>query len=121
VPTTYSDAHRNAAADAITALGNRIGLYAGAARVGTAYADTTWSPAVKVTESNVDKAQSTGSKVTISVPANTLTNGAVIDHYGVHNGSTLLRRIPLPQSITINDATQAFEIDVTPVFKLRGE
>ncbi|AOE44538.1 hypothetical protein SEA_JUMBO_27 [Gordonia phage Jumbo] len=121
MPVTYTDAHRNAAAMAIAGLGNRVGLYVGSTRVGTVYADTTWGAAVKITESSVDKAQTTGSKVTISVPGGTLANGSIIDHYGIHNGTTLLRRIPLPQSVVVNDGSQGFDIDVTPVLKFRGE
>lgn len=121
MPTTYSDAHRNACANAIAALGNRIGLYVGTTRVGTVYADTTWAAAVKVTESGTDKASTTGSKVTITVPGGTVANGTVINKYGVHNGSTLLRTQDLPVSLTVNDGAQAFDVDVTPVFKYRGE
>ncbi|AXH70427.1 hypothetical protein HOT75_gp039 [Gordonia phage Daredevil] len=119
--STYSDAHRNACANAICALGNRIGLYVGSTRVGTVYADTTWAAAVKVTESSVDKAQSTGSTVTITVPAGTVANGTVINKFGVHNGSTLLRTEDLPLSLTVNDGGQAFSVDITPIFKYRGE
>ena len=119
--SVYQDAHRNACANAIVALGNRIGLYYGSTRVGTVYADTTWGAAVKVTESSVDKAACTGSTVTISVPASTVADGTVIDGYGVFNGSTLLRREVLPISLTINDGSQAFQVDITPTFKYRGE
>ncbi|UXE05239.1 hypothetical protein SSEA_SKINNY_33 [Mycobacterium phage Skinny] len=118
---TYEAAHRRACASAITALGNRIGLYAGSTRVGTVYADTTWGTATDVSEGGVAKAQVTGSKVTISIPASTVSNGTEIDGYGVFNGSTLLRRESLPATITINDGSQAISIDVTPVFKYRGE
>lgn len=117
----YADAHRNACANAITALGNRIGLYAGATRVGTVYSDTTWAGAVKITEATVDKAQATGSTVTISIPGGTVANGTVIDGYGIFNGTTLLRRETLPVSLTINDGSQPVQVDVTPVFKYRGE
>jgi hypothetical protein len=119
--SVYADAHRNACANAIVALGNRIGLYAGSTRVGTVYADTTWGGAVKVTESTVDKAQCTGSTVTISVPGSTVSNGTVIDGYGIFNGSTMLRRELLPVALTVNDGSQAFSVDVTPIFKYRGE
>lgn len=132
--SVYADAHRNACANAITALGNRIGLYYGSTRVGTVYADTTWGAAVKVTEPrdasqpfnattnpNVDKAVATGTTVTISVPAIPLPNGTVIDGYGIFNGTTLLRRSDLPISLTINDGSQPFSVDVTPTFKYRGE
>ncbi|UVF61556.1 hypothetical protein SEA_GENAMY16_35 [Gordonia phage Genamy16] len=121
MPNVWTDAHRNAAAQAIAALGNRIGLYVGGTRIGTVYADTTWGTATKINESGVDKAQIIGSKVTISIPGGTLTSGAVIDHYGVHNGTTLLRRIPLPFSLTVGDGAQSVDVDVTPILKLRGE
>ncbi|NOQ61789.1 hypothetical protein [Mycolicibacterium fortuitum] len=119
--STYADAHRNACANAITALGNRIGLYYGSTRVGTVYADTTWGSAAKVTEGGYDWGKATGSTVTISVPASTVPNGTVIDGYGIFNGTTLLRRELLPISLTINDGSQAFQVDVTPTFKYRGE
>ncbi|MGV7360617.1 hypothetical protein PJH21_29755, partial [Mycobacterium kansasii] len=61
--STYADAHRNACANAITALGNRIGLYYGSTRVGTVYADTTWGSAAKVTEGGYDWGKATGSTV----------------------------------------------------------
>jgi hypothetical protein len=124
--SVYQDAHRNACANAVVALGNRIGLYAGATRVDTSpsssvYADTTWGAAAKVTEGGIDKAVSTGSTVTISVPAGTVANGTVIDRYGIFNGTTLLRTEALPIALTINDGSQAFQVDVTPKFKYRGE
>ncbi|AOQ28892.1 hypothetical protein SEA_WATERFOUL_28 [Mycobacterium phage Waterfoul] len=117
----YQAAHRRACCAAITALGNRIGLYSGATRVGTLFADTTWGTPADVTESGVDKAQSTGSTVTITVPGGTVANGATIDRYGVFNGTTLLRTEALPVSLTVNDGSQQVQIDVTPVFKYRGE
>lgn len=119
--SVYADAHRNACANAITALGNRIGLYAGATRVGTVFADTTWGAAAKVTESTIDKAVSVGSTVTITIPGGTVANGTIIDGYGIFNGTTLLRREVLPVSITINDGSQSLQVDVTPTFKYRGE
>ncbi|AEL97948.1 hypothetical protein CL65_gp040 [Mycobacterium phage Patience] len=118
--SVYTDAHRNACANAITALGNRIGLYVGSTRVGTVYADTTWGSAAKVNEGGTDKAVATGSTVTITVPGGTVSNGTVITHYGIHNGSTLLRREALPLSLTVNDGSQSFSVDVTPVFKYYG-
>ncbi|OHT67778.1 hypothetical protein [Mycobacteroides chelonae] len=117
----YQVAHRNACANAITALGNRIGLYVGGTRVGTVSADTTWGAAVDGTGPDAGRAVATGSKVTISVPGGTVANGAVIDRYGIHNGTTLLRTNDLPITMTINDGSQAFQVDVTPVFKYRGE
>ncbi|WEV84070.1 hypothetical protein N855_gp26 [Mycobacterium phage Muddy] len=117
----YQDAHRNACANAIVALGNRIGLYMDTTRVGTVYADTTWGGAAKVTEGGIDKAVSTGSTVTITVPGGTVSNGAVINRYGIFNGSTLLRTEALPVSLTVNDGSQEFKMDVTPQFKYRGE
>lgn len=119
--SVYQDAHRNACANAIVALGARIGLYVGATRVGTVFADTTWGAAEKVNESGIDKAICTGSTVTISVPASTVSNGTVIDRYGILNGTTLLRTELLPIALTVNDGSQAFSIDVTPKFKYRGE
>lgn len=119
--SVYSDAHRNACAAAITALGNRIGLYYGSTRVGTVYADTTWGSASKVNEGGFDWGKVTGSTVTITVPGGTVSNGTVIDGYGVFSGATLLRRETLPVSLTINDGSQAFSVDVTPTFKYRGE
>ncbi|AIM50362.1 hypothetical protein PBI_OMNICRON_29 [Mycobacterium phage Omnicron] len=130
----YQAAHRRACCAAVTALGNRIGLFAGATRVGTVSADTTWGtpvdinepvdpaePMDPVTNPNVDKARATGSTVTITVPGGTVANGAVIDRYGVFNGATLLRSEVLPFSILVNDGSQQVQIDVTPVFKYRGE
>ncbi|BDY33147.1 hypothetical protein [Mycolicibacterium mageritense] len=122
----YQAAHRRACCAAITALGNRIGLYAGSTRIDTTpassvYADTTWGAPTDITESSIAKAQSVGSTVTITVPANTVTNGTVINRYGIFNGATLLRTEALPISLTINDGSQAFQVDVTPTFKYRGE
>jgi len=119
--TIYTAAHRRACAEAICALGNRIGLYAGSTRVGTVYADTTWGAATDITEGGVEKAQVTGSTVTITIPGGTVSNGTVIDGYGVFSGDTLLRRSTLPATITINDGSQPLSIDVTPVFKYHGE
>ncbi len=116
----YQAAHRRACCAAITNLGNRIGLFAGSTRVGTAYADTTWATPVDVTESSIDKASSTGSLVTISVPASTVANGTVINRYGVFNGATLLRTEALPVSLTVNDGSQPLQVDVTPIFKFWG-
>ncbi|MFN3005152.1 hypothetical protein [Mycolicibacterium wolinskyi] len=130
----YQAAHRRAAASAICALGNRIGLYAGATRVGTVFADTTWGTAADITEAvdptqpvdpvenpEVPKAIVPGSQVMISVAANTVDDGTIIDRYGVHNGSTLLRTAPLQIAMIINDGSQAFQVNVTPSFKYRGE
>lgn len=117
----YQAAHRRACAQAITALGNRIGLYAGANRVGTVYADTTWGTAADGAGGDADRAVVTGSKVTITVPASTVSNGTTITRYGIFSGSTLLRTNDLPVSMVVNDASQAFQVDVTPVFKYRGE
>lgn len=116
----YQGAQRRACCAAITALGNRIGLFAGSTRVGTAYADTTWATPVDVTESGIDKASSTGSLVTISVPGGTVANGTVINRYGVFNGATLLRTETLPVSLTVNDGSQPLQVDVTPTFKFWG-
>ena len=119
--STYDPAHRRACCAAITALGNRIGLYANTTRGGTVYADTTWAAPVDVTEATVDKASSTGSTVTITIPGGTVSNGTVINRYGILNGTTLLRTEALPVSLTVNDGSQAVQVDVTPVFKYRGE
>lgn len=116
----YEDAHLIACANAITNLGNRIGLYYGNTRVGTVYADTTWGTATAITESSTRKGQRTGSTVTINVPASTVPNGTVIDKYAVFNGTTLLRKQTLPVSLTVNDGSQAFSVDVTPLFKYSG-
>ncbi|AMU76963.1 hypothetical protein [Mycobacteroides abscessus] len=128
----YQGAHRRACCAAITALGNRIGLFAGSTRVGTAYADTTWTTPVDINEAinpaqpvsgtnpAIDKAASTGSLVTISVPGGTVANGTVINRYGVFNGATLLRTEALPVSLTVNDGSQPLQVDVTPTFKFWG-
>lgn len=116
----YTDNHGIACAAAVCALGNRLSLYAGATRAGTAYADTTWGSPVKTTISGADWYQSTGSKGTITIPGGTVTNGTVITHYGVHSGTTLLRRVELPVALTINDGSQAVTVDVTPVYRYRG-
>lgn len=118
--STYTDAHRNACANAIAALGNRVGLYVGATRVGTVYADTTWGSAAKVTEDGYDWAKIIGSTGTITVPGSTVANGTVIDRYGIHNGTTLLRTEALPVALTVNDGSQAFSVDVTPILRYRG-
>lgn len=118
--STYQDAHLLACADAIAALGNRIGLYVGTTRVGTVYADTTWGSAAKVTEDSYTWGKKIGSTVTISVPASTVSNGTVINKYGILNGTTLLRTEDLPVSLTVNDGSQAFSVDVTPILRYRG-
>lgn len=117
----YQAAHRRACCAAITALGNRIGLYAGATRVGTAYADTSWGTPVDGAGGDAGKAISTGTKVTITVPAAAVSNGTIINRYGIFNGATLLRTNDLPISLTVNDGSEAFQVDVTPTFKYRGE
>lgn len=117
----YQAAHRRGCCAAITALGTRIGLYANTTRVGTVYADTTWATPVDINESGIDKAASTGTQVTITIPGGTVTNGTVINRYGIFNGTTLLRTEALPVSMTINDGSQALQVDVTPTFKYRGE
>jgi hypothetical protein len=117
----YEDAHLLACANAITALGNRIGLYqSNGNRVGTVYADTTWQTATKVTEGGIVYARRAGSTVTILVPSGTLSNGAVIYRYGILNGSTLLRKIELPVTQTVNNGSLDFQIDVTPVYYYRS-
>lgn len=118
---TYTDAHRNACCSAVTALGAVIGLYAGSNRVGTVAATTTWGAPAKATEGGYDWAKSVGSLVTLTVPAGTVANGTVVDGYGVHSGTTLLRRQTLPVALTVNDGSQSFQVDVTPVYRYRGE
>ena len=118
--SVYADAHLLACTNAVTALGNRIGLYAGSTRVGTVYGDTTWGSATKVTEDGFTWGKAVGSTVTISVPASTVSNGTVINGYGVFSGSTMLRREVLPISLTVNDGSQAFSVDVTPTYRYRG-
>lgn len=122
----YQAPHRRACCAAITALGARVGLFAGSTRVDTTptssvYADTTWGAPTDITEASIPKAQSVGSTVTISVPAGTVANGTVINRYGIFNGATLLRTEALPIALTINDGSQSFQVDVTPTFKYRGE
>ncbi|MFT4128403.1 MAG: hypothetical protein QM662_19505 [Gordonia sp. (in: high G+C Gram-positive bacteria)] len=118
--TTYTTAHRNACATAIAALGNRVGLYIDTTRVGTVYVDTTWGTAAEATEDGYTWAKITGTTGTITVPAGTVTSGSVINRYGIHSGSTLLRTEALPVSLTVNDSTQAFSVDVTPILRYRG-
>lgn len=114
---SYEDTYLTQGVNALAALGNRVGLYdSGGSRVGTAYADTTWGTAALSGSGGSRKATRTGSKVTVTVPASTVSNGTVITHYGIHNGSTLLRKVDLtPISVTVNDGSQSFTIDVTPV------
>ncbi|AKJ71823.1 hypothetical protein TIN4_26 [Tsukamurella phage TIN4] len=121
MPAEYEDAHLIAAATAITNLGNRIGLFYGNTRVGTVYTDTTWGTATAVTDNGERKGRRPGSNVTINVPASTVPNGTVIDKYGVFNGTTLLRKVPLTVSQVVNDGSQAFSIDVTPVYLYEGD
>ena len=112
----YEDGFLTGGVNALAALGNRIGLYTSTgARVGTVYADTTWAAAVLSGSGNARKASRTGSEVTITIPASTVTAGTAITHYGVLNGSTLLRRVDLqPVSLTVNRADMAFDVKVTP-------
>lgn len=119
---SYEDTYLTQGADALAALGNRIGLYTSAGvRVGTAYADTTWAAAVLSGTAPARIATKTGSKVTITVPASTVANGTVISHYGVHSGTTLLRKVDLkPLTATVSDGSQAFSVDVTPVIQFDG-
>ena len=119
--STYQPAHRIACCAAITALGNTIGLYAGATRVGTVSGTTTWGTPTNINEGGFDKAQSVGSTVSLTIPAGTVANATVINGYGIFNGSTLLRQETLPVSLTINDGSQSVQVDVTPTFKYRGE
>lgn len=118
---SYVAEHRRACAQAIVALGNRIGLYYGSTRVGTVYADTTWGSAADGTGDDANKAVVTGSTVTVNVPGGTVPNGTVINRYGIFNDSTLLRTNDLPVALTVNDAAQALQVDVTPIFKYKGD
>lgn len=118
---SYVAAHRKACAQAVTALGNRIGLYYGSTRVGTVYADTTWGSAADGSGDDTNKAVVTGSTVTITVPGGTVPNGTVINRYGIFNGTTLLRTNDLPVSLTVNDGSQTLQVDVTPVYKYKGD
>lgn len=115
----YEDGFLTGSVNAIAALGNRIGLYLSTGtRVGTAYADTTWGAAVLSGTGDARKASRTGSEVTVTVPASTVAVGAVITHYGVLNGSTLLRRVDLePVSLTINRADLPFDVRITPTIE----
>ncbi|GAA3963199.1 hypothetical protein [Gordonia caeni] len=112
----YEDAYLTQGVNALVALGNRIGLYTSTgARVGTVYADTTWAAAVLSGSGANRVATRTGSEVTITVPASTVTAGTQITHYGVLTGTTLLRKVDLePVSITVNRADMAFDVRVTP-------
>lgn len=114
----YVAAHRRACAQAVTALGNRIGLFYGATRVGTVYADSAWGTAV---DGANNYAEVTGSTVTITIPGGTVPNGTVINRYGVFNGTTLLRTNDLPVSLTVNDGSQTLQVDVTPTYRYKGE
>lgn len=117
----YQAKHRRDCAQAITDLGNRIGLYSGSTRVGTVYTDTTWGAAVDGSGPDAGYAVVTGSKVTIDVPASTVSDNTTIDRYGIFNGSTLLRTNDMPVSLVVNDGSKSFQVDVTPEFKYRGE
>jgi len=85
------------------------------------YVDTTWGAAAKATEDDYTWGKITGSTVTINVPGGTVPNEAVVDGYGIFSGTTLLRRETLPISLTVNDGSQAFAVDVTPSYRYRGE
>ncbi len=115
----YEDGFISGAASAIAALGNRIGLYLGTGtRVGTVYADTTWGSPALSGSGGTRKATVTGSEVTVNVTGGLLSNGDQITHYGILNGTTLLRKIDLePVSLTVNDGAQAFPVRVTPVIE----
>lgn len=112
----YEDAYLTAGVNALAGTGNRIGLYlSNGSRVGTVSADTTWATAVLSGSGATRTATRTGSEVTITVPAATVSAGAQITHYGVLSGSTLLRKVDLePISLTVNRADMAFDVRVTP-------
>ncbi len=112
----HEDPYLTAGVNALAGTGNRIGLYLSTGtRVGTVYADTTWAAAVLSGSGANRVATRTGSEVTITVPSGALSAGEQITHYGVFNGSTLLRRVDLePVSITVNRGDMAFDVRVTP-------
>ena len=116
MPNIYEDAYLTAGVNALAGTGNRIGLYkSNGTRVGTVYADTTWAAAVLSGSGGAKVATRTGSEVTITVPSGACAAGDVITHYGVLNGTTLLKRIELePVSLTVNRADMAFDVRVTP-------
>ncbi|MGB3301763.1 MAG: hypothetical protein WBA98_03655 [Gordonia sp. (in: high G+C Gram-positive bacteria)] len=110
------DAYLTQGAAAIGALGKTIALYLSTgARVGTVSADTTWGTPVLSGSGAARVATLPGSEAMVSVPAGVLSAGAVITHYGIMSGSTLLRRVDLePVSLTVNRGDIAFEVRVTP-------
>lgn len=110
------DAYLTAGATAIGALGKTVALFLSTgSRVGTVAADTTWGAATLSGSGAAKVANLTGSEVVLSVPAGTLTAGAVITHYGIMSGSTLLRRVDLePVSLTVNRGDISFDVRVTP-------
>lgn len=110
------DAWLTAGCTALAAAGTTIGLYLSTgARVGTVSATTTWGSSVLSGSGAARIATTTGSQVVITVPADVLTAGAQITHYGVLSGSTLLRRVDLqPVALTVNRGDLAFEVRVTP-------
>lgn len=117
----WEDAPLISATKTVAELWKRVGLYKGAVRVGTVYTDTTWDNGAIVTESGNKYGKCIGAMVPIVVPAGTLTNGDVITHYGLLNGTTLSRRKDLPYSVVVNDATKAITINVTPEFLMGGQ
>lgn len=119
----YEDAYLTAGVNALAGTGNRIGLYLSTGtRVGTVAADTTWAAAVLSGSGANRVATRTGSEVTITVPAGTLSAGAQITHYGVLAGTTLLRKVDLePVSITVNRADMAFDVRVTPTIEFNPQ
>lgn len=118
----YEDTYLEQGVNALAALGNRIGLYRqNGTRAGTAFADTTWGAAALSGSGASRKATSTGSEVTVTVPAGVLSAGDVITHYGILNGNTLLRRVDLePVSLTVNRGDMAVPVRVTPVLEFDG-
>lgn len=119
----YEDAYLTAGVNALAGTGNRIGLYLSTGtRVGTVAADTTWAAAVLSGSGANRVATRTGSEVTITVPAGTLSAGAQITHYGVLAGTTLLRKVDLePVSITVNRADMALDVRVTPTIEFNPQ
>lgn len=112
----YEDAYLIAGVDAIAALGKTVALYLSTGtRVGTVAADTTWGAAALSGSGASKVATRTGSEVLLSVPAGVLAAGAVITHYAIMSGSTLLRRVDLePVSLTVNRPDLGFDVRVTP-------
>ncbi|QDF18614.1 hypothetical protein SEA_PUPPER_128 [Gordonia phage Pupper] len=111
--------HRRDVCNYIASKGNTIRAHTadpgttGASAIGTtpASAPTTWGAAVDGTGPDANKAVSTGSGVSLSVPPNT-----VVTHYSISNGSTFLRGEALTNPITVG-AGGAVTVDIVPQTK----